>query len=397
MSYAYKCMEGIIMGKIKRTIIKIFTIAMMSLALFSCSNQQEKNISINKSELSVLSDFQEVKSQKEKLIVEEINIPIPENCNVNSFCVYKDKVYYSIEFGDYLTGQMEIGGKEIAFEEKYNTQIRVFHIGTKEDEILYQYKENECVSVSDIQSNGTEVIWEEYKNGAWNIRLVLEDEVVEEPLVVVSQQNDGEQMENITLTIVEDGFYWYDQNENEENPISLHKYDFNKQEHVVKEKNLALKSPYEHVNIHNEIKSLYTEKENNRTIIQICENQNNVNLETDIEVSSPIANEKLCIWMKGYDYHERQELYCFDREKQTAYCIPTAYTFAYEVLGDMILLNQENEIVCYDIKNMERTTLTEGGKGYGFLFAGIEGNIYAEIFDSNEESEELHIINIKAK
>lgn len=341
MSYAYKCMEGIIMGKIKRTIIRISTIAMMSLALFSCSNQQEKNISINKSELSVLSDFQEVKSQKEKLIVEEINIPIPENCNVNSFCVYKDKVYYSIEFGDYLTGQMEIGGKEIAFEEKYNTQIRVFHIGTKEDEILYQYKENECVSVSDIQSNGTEVIWEEYKNGTWNIRLVLEDEVVEEPLVAVSQQNNAELMENITLTV--------------------------------------------------------TEKENNRTIIQICENQNNVNLETDIEVSSPIANEKLCIWMKGYDYHERQELYCFDREKQTAYCIPTAYTFAYEVLGDMILLNQENEIVCYDIKNMERTTLTEGGKGYGFLFAGIEGNIYAEIFDSNEESEELHIINIKTK
>ena len=329
------------MGKIKRTIVKMSTVVMMSLVLCSCSNQQEKNISINENELSVLSDFQESKSQKEKLIIEEISIPIPENGNVNSFCVYKDRVYYSIEFGDYLIGQMEIGGEEIAFEEKYNTQIRVFHIGTKEDKILYQYKENECVSVSDIQSNGTEVIWEEYKNGTWNIRLVLEDEVVEEPLVAVSQQNNAELMENITLTV--------------------------------------------------------TEKENNRTIIQICENQNNVNLETDIEVSSPIANEKLCIWMKGYDYHERQELYCFDREKQTAYCIPTAYTFAYEVLGDMILLNQENEIVCYDIKNMERTTLTEGGKGYGFLFAGIEGNIYAEIFDSNEESEELHIINIKTK
>ena len=55
------------MGKIKRTIIKISTIAMMSLALFSCSNQQEKNISINKSELSVLSDFQEVKMVYTKL------------------------------------------------------------------------------------------------------------------------------------------------------------------------------------------------------------------------------------------------------------------------------------------------------------------------------------------
>lgn len=353
MSYAYKCMEGIIMGKIKRTIVKMSTVVMMSLVLCSCSNQQEKNISINENELSVLSDFQESKSQKEKLIIEEISIPIPENGNVNSFCVYKDRVYYSIEFGDYLIGQMEIGGEEIAFEEKYNTQIRVFHIGTKEDKILYQYKENECVSVSDIQSNGTEVIWEEYKNGTWNVRLVLENEVVEEPLIAVSQQNDAEQMENITLTIVEDGFYWYDQNEDEENPISLHKYDFVK--------------------------------------------QNTVNLETDIAVSSPIANEKLCTWMKGYDYHERQELYCFDREKQTAFCMPTAYTFAYEVLGDMILLNQEDEIICYDIKNMERTALTEGGKGYGFLFAGIEGNIYAEIFDSNEESGELHIINIKAK
>ncbi len=290
----------------------IILVAMMSMVLSSCSNQQEKNISVNENELSVLSDFQESKSQKEKLIIEEINIPIPENGNVNSFCVYKDRVYYSIEFGDYLMGQMEIGGEEIAFEEKYNTQIHVFHIGTKEDKILYQYKENECVSVSDIQSNGTEVIWEEYKNGTWNVRLVLENEVVEEPLIAVSQQNT-------------------------------------------------------------------------------------VNLETDIAVSSPIANEKLCIWMKGYDYHERQELYCFDREKQTAFCMPTAYTFAYEVLGDMILLNQEDEIICYDIKNMERTALTEGGKGYGFLFAGIEGNIYAEIFDSNEESEELHIINIKAK
>lgn len=132
-------------------------------------------------------------------------------------------------------------------------------------------------------------------------------------------------------------------------------------------------------------------------IIQICENSNILNIETDLDASSPTANKQLCIWMKGYDYHERQELYCFDREKQTTYCMPTSYTFAYEVLDDMILLNQEDEIICYNVKTMEKTMLTEGKRGYGFLFSGIEGNVYAEIFDEEKEDGTLNIINIKRK
>jgi len=322
----------------KKKIVKIITLATMSLFLTSCSNKQEQNIVINQKEIIQCTNFDEKETLKEKLIIEEFKIRIPENASVNSFCVYENMVYYSVEFGDYLLGPKQIGKEEIPFEDKYNTQIRAFDTETKEDNMVYRYSAKECIGVSDIQCNGKELVWEEYQNGTWNIKLFLLGEPQKEPI---------------------------------------------------------LKSPYEHINIHDGVKSVCTEKENNINMIQLSDNLDILNLEIDMDVSAPIANKQLCIWMKGYDYHERQELYCFDREKQTTYCIPTSYTFAYEVLDNMILLNQEDEIICYNVKTMEKTTLTEGKRGYGFLFSGIEGNVYAEIFDEEKEDGTLNIINIK--
>ena len=202
-----------------RTIVKMVAIAIMGVSLVSCSNQQEKNISISSNEIEKLSDFRESAEQIEKLTIEEIAIPIPEHSNVTSFCVCEDKVYYAVEFGDYLIGPKQTGGEEIAFEDKYNTQIRAFCIESKENELLYQYNVAKCISVSDIQCNGDSLSWEGSS------------------------------------------------------------YDANKKEQVVEKKELALQASHKHENVRNEV---CVKGADAGSIIQICENTNIVNVKTDI-------------------------------------------------------------------------------------------------------------------
>lgn len=62
----------------------------MSLFLISCSNKQEQNIVINQTEIIQCTNFDEKETLKEKLIIEEFKIMLPENASVNSFCVYKN-------------------------------------------------------------------------------------------------------------------------------------------------------------------------------------------------------------------------------------------------------------------------------------------------------------------
>ena len=61
----------------KKKIVKIITLATMSLFLTSCSNKQEQNIVINQKEIIQCTNFDEKETLKKKLIIEEFKIRIP--------------------------------------------------------------------------------------------------------------------------------------------------------------------------------------------------------------------------------------------------------------------------------------------------------------------------------
>lgn len=61
----------------KKKIVKVITLATMSLFLTSCSNKQEQNIVINQKEIIQCTNFDEKETLKKKLIIEEFKIRIP--------------------------------------------------------------------------------------------------------------------------------------------------------------------------------------------------------------------------------------------------------------------------------------------------------------------------------
>lgn len=381
----------------KRYLFAMTTILCGIIFCTSCSKDNSKNIDLREVKPEQLSSFEESNFINEELKIEEFNIALPEHGQVNSFCVHDKKVYYAVEFTDYLLSTAQVGGESIPFEEKYNTQIRVFDSERNEDNVIYQYVEKKCVQITDLQCNGKVLVWEDYQEGIWQVQMIsLDNQADKDPMTIYACTEDTGKLDSVTLTLSEKELYWYNQNEDLNNPIILYKYNFDDKVQTVVEEDLALSSPYEHVNIKNNVRTNYTGREDEKDTIRIYDGENVMNIEIGMNVSSPISNEKFCIWAEGYDYHERQLLYCFDRKENLFLAIPVADIFSYELIENIIIVNQEEGIICYDVsaKKVEDLTDVIGGK-CGFLYSGVEGNIYTEVYEESEGI--LHIVNIEKK
>lgn len=340
--------------------------------------------------------FEESAFLKKELKIEEFNIKLPENGQVNTFYVYGNKVYYAVEFTDYLLSKAQTGGEIIPFESKYNTRICMYDSKSNEDNIIYQYDAEECVRITDLQCNGKMLVWEDYREGVWQVQALNLDAQADKELLTIyaCMENTGE-MEMITLTISDKALYWYNQNGSSDNPITLYQYDFDKKKQTIVENGLTLSSPYEHVSMKQNIRTSYSRREDGNDTIRIYDGAEAINLETTAKVSAPIANEELCIWAEGYDYHERQQLYCFNRKENTLFAIPISNIFSYELLEDLILVNQEEGVLCYDVSNKKFAKLSNAvEEKYGFLFSGTEGNVYMAVFGEKADESALHIVNI---
>lgn len=371
----------------------IIMFAFISLLVTACSNDTaERKIDLTDEQAVKVIGYKKADSVINDVKMETFDIDIPYGGQANSFCIYDSTIFYAVDFSNYFdnpTGEKEA----VNFEKKYNTQIRAYDLNSKEDILLYQYEEENCVQVTDMQCNGKELVWEDYTiENVWNIKkMSLAEKSVPEDIVFYEAEKG--KMTTATLTITSDGLFWYDQvSDKNDNPINLNKYDFVTKEVSIEKSGLALSSPYEHINIVNEICTTYETNNDNTTTIHIynLKNKKEINLNVTGRVSNPISDGEICVWMKGYDYQDRVNLFVYDISKETTEKIEVSYAFSYGIINSMVLVNQEEGLLCYDVKNKEYGNLIPTENiSYGYTFQGQQNNVYTQKF-----GEGLKVINL---
>lgn len=383
----------------KKKCIIITTFLM--LLLTGCSQNKKEDISVEKASLQTY-DYQKVDSLGKDVKITEGRIAFPEHGQTGSFCVYGDTIYYVVGFSDYLANNT--GEDLVEFEEKYNTQIRAFNMETKEDSLLYQYKEDKCIEVTDLVCNGTYLIWEDYKPD-WRIQKLLLAEGGEPEVIFDKSVYESGTLWSVTPTITHDNLYWYDQNDSTQNPVTLFQYDFKTAKTEVFQSNLDLSSPHAHVSVVNDICTFFEKGNEDETVIYICDLEKGYQrtLTVPVEVSNPISDGEICVWLKGENYDDRKIMYVYDLSEGSFEEIRIPYVFSYGILGGYIVVNQRsddfqgnNQLLCYDVKT--KTYLTAASSEdmcYGYSLRGLSENIYMDQYKWNETMGNcLEVINL---
>ena len=126
---------------------------------------------------------------------------------------------------------------------------------TKKDILLYQY--DNCVEISDIQSDGDAVIWEDYlgEDGTW--RVVKQSKNKNDIQLLFSAKDTQSTMDAVTLKEKDGSVYWYDRSENN-GKYGLYQYA-DKNISILND-DISLVSPFQHVTLDgNKAVKIYTD------------------------------------------------------------------------------------------------------------------------------------------
>ena len=113
-----------------------------------------------------------------------------------------------------------------------------------------------------------------------------------------------------------------------------------------------------------------------------------------MEVRDPISNGEICIWLKGWDYYDREMLYVYNLLEGSLEQISVSYAFSYGILGEYIIVNRHDydsyrndELFCHDVKSKTYFPVTSSENvSYGFTLHGLPDNIYADKWIYNKEN-----------
>ncbi|MDE7432009.1 MAG: hypothetical protein K2N34_08860 [Lachnospiraceae bacterium] len=370
---------------------KVIMIAFLVIFLAGCSQSRQQDIIVDMEELQAY-DYQEVESPEHDIKISECEFSIPEHSQVDAFYVYDNTVYYSVGFSDYL--QNNTGSHFVEFKEKYNTQIRSFNMKSKEDSLLYQYKEDNCINIADIACNGTYLIWEDYQIDGWRIQKLSLTEDESPEIIVDNGAHEFGTLWTITPVITEDSLYWYDKSDELDNPVTLYRYDFKTKKTDIFQSGLS--TPYTHVSIVNGICTFFEKEDKDKTIIYIYNlaKKELTTLTVPMEVRDPISNGEICIWLKGWDYYDTEMLYVYNLLEGSFEQIDVSHAFSYGILGEYIIVNRHDydsyrndELFCYDVKSKTYFPITSSENvSYGFTRHGLPDNIYADKWIYNKEN-----------
>lgn len=370
-------------------------IVIVSLALFftACSNKKVE-VDLRESDQMKVYEYKETDNIAERIDIKEFVIDVPEDGYVNTYFIYDDILYYSLNFSSFYENQ--IGENNIPdFKKEHNTQIRSYHLENKSDRLVYQYDEEKCIEITDLQSNGSVLVWEEYNNEeVWSVKkLDINSKNIPETIISYDQNNGI--MNTITPRITADSLYWYEQNNDETHPITLLKYNFETNKITVVRKGLDLTSPFERVSIINNNYATYEINEDNETLIHI-ENFNKkdeIQLKIKDRISNPINNGKICVWKMGYDEMDRSGIFIYHIKEKIFEKIECYQVFSHGLLEELIFVNQKKGLYCYDVKNKEFQCLVPTDEvSYSFTSLGLQNNVFMSKYRTS-----IHIINITEK
>lgn len=332
--------------------------------------------------------------------MKEVYIDIPKGADISTFCVYGDDLYYSFDYISYFEYEANIL-RNATFEEKYNTQIRVYNISTGMDTLLYLYDEDFCVQTTDMQSNGEVLVWEHYgvESDSWSIMsLDLQCEGSVEELLIDNAEKG--MLSTVTLTIDEENLYWYDiiESEEESNSVELKRYNFEKEEVYTDQTELRLMTPYEHVSIIGDICTTYSSinADTSGIFIYDMETDEKMELQVDGQVDSALSNGEFCAWMDGLDYYNRFEIFIYDLNTNEYKKMETSYVFSYGIVGEYLVLNREDGLWVYDVLENKCDNLIKSERtACGYTFQSFSGSLCMELLIN--ENEECGIVILQEK
>lgn len=381
-----------------KKIINLLLICILILPLSSCKSNKPINIdTTNQEEIPSYTYILDA-TLKEEIGMDIYDVPKNDDISTSPFYIYGDTLYYVLDYIPYY--EDPLGEKNLVFNSEHNTQIRSLCLSTGEDQLLYLYQLNTCMDIIEIQCNGNELVWEENTSSeGWKIKkLDLNNkQSVEE--IVAYQENVGENY-SVPLSITQKGLYWSDGLYKREHPILIYYYDFKTKEKSIEKENVDLSSPYEHISIIDQNLTYY-ENSGENTVMHIANiiSSKQTSLHVLGAVACPISNENMCIWMEGYDANDRCNLFVYNFMNNEFEKIELSYAFSYALVGDYILVNQNEGLYCYDIKDNTYCNLWETAKdewvAFNFTSLGMENNAFGEVKNANTDV--MQVVNFYVK
>lgn len=371
---------------------KLWSIILFFVVIISgCSNTKQIDIS---QQDALIQNYEESNEDSSKIKMEEYQMSLPEKANMNTFFVFGNTIYYAVGYNNYFEGATE--DSQRIFEKQYNTQIKSVNMETNEEKTLYTYDEQNCVEVTDMQCNGKVLVWEDYgvDSESWSIKMLdLEKEMYVETIETYTQENGD--FSTVTLSITDEDLLWYNINEEENvmNPNMLWRYNFEEEETSLQKDNLDTASPYEHMNSINGIYTTYQYIDENTSDIQIYDTKKDTNIILRVKglVSAPICDGKICVWMCGYDYNNRNEIYIYNLKSKEFEKIECKYVFSFGLVNNCLILNREDGLWLYDIIEKKSKCLIQGdGIVCGYTFETFEGNVYMDNYIGNEGEKTIY-------
>lgn len=325
-------------------------------------------------------DFAE-KSQD--LSMQEVSLSKDADAASSTFCVTGDMLYYVLDYTNYY--QNNEGTEEKDFDKAHNTQIRMYDMKSQTDSLLYQYDEDFCIRITDMQCDGKVLIWEDYNVGddSWRV-LAYNLSEAEQPEVLFAAGDTDGRLDTITPSLVSDAIYWYDMIEaGSEYTFSLYRFDMADKKISVIEETSDTGTPYTHVAVSENVLATYT-YEDDTTIITVKGKDGETKIKTSGNISSLQSNGNITAWLKSEE--ERGNLYIYEKEKDVYITIPSEYIFSFTISNDLLIVNESNgSMKAYNIADKEVMSLREEGEtSCGYIFDGTDGK-YAEIFAQEEE------------
>lgn len=361
---------------------KISILVFLMVFIVSCRATSSNKVDLTKKADEPPMNYTEVDNIENEPEIKQINLEIPEGAELSAFCVDKGKIYYAIDFMEYLTPKEE-GEKKPKFEEKYNTCVMSYDIDKNKTTEVYRYSTDRCVDVIDIKASKNRLLWEELGGEyGWQIKYKVLDRTAE-PETIVKKSLKEEGFRIISLALDDNAVYWNDVSKTDKKRVSNYSYDFNTKKITVESPKINLSSPYEPINIVNGFFCL-TEKKDDVSIIHVYNKKNSKSTEISVkgEAVLPVTNGKICAWRRANNGNVIDNIvYIYDLEKNIVDKISLPKVFSYAPCGDYLLVNQrssdKSDICLYDVKSKKFYKIMSSGT-YLYTLSNSDGEVYFE-------------------
>lgn len=362
-------------------------IVIVLLQLCSCGKTQDALVDMQK--INGVQ-YKEGKDIADGFEIYSAQLPVNEE-NLGFYCVADSKIFYVVDYSDSLLDQT--GTKEsVRFEDKYNTQIHMYDMKKEEDMLLYKYDIDYCMKIFDIRTNGDRIVWvEQPKNGGWIMKTLNMGEKTEPQIIIDSTQISSDEINAAVPTMSEDKVYWYIHENGKKHPFSLYSYSFLTQEIQCEQVEIDLESPYEGFSLISEIGTLLKREDNEENIIELWDVKNSTIYKLNVvgEVSNPISNDYISVWMKNYESDET--IYVYDRKvsEVSEIKLNPGRFFSYGIIGTKIFVNQREKslyggdgLICFDVEQKKYQQIMDTNQMFT-IFQGCGNEIYTSVSENN--------------